>query len=981
MDLLGRTIQYLAEEVQLLNHSFAPKTHVTMRALVTKTLPFFCIAALFSLPVFGQLPPNQPEQDCFEAIPLCQPIFHQTQAYTGEGLASNEINPYSSCLLTGELNSVWYTFTVQSSGSLCFQIRPTNPNDDYDWALFNITDASCRDIFDRSDLLIGCNYYPALSACDGFTGAMNLTSGNCYPSHEPCIPVQAGQTYVLNVSNYTASNDGYILDFSTSSASILDQSAPSLASVDVSCDQALTLHFSEPIDLFSIQDYDFELLDSAGNAYPLMVDTVSNDLLQRYQQQIQVESQTKLESGTFTLSLVDTLVDKCGNIASIPQSHSFHFESNKPTLWLNKLRFCVGDSALVSVHSQDPVTSLEWFDGRTEDRIWVKPEMNTRIYVAGQTMSGCAFRLDTNLVVSTKPTLELSGPKDLCTQQIDTFIATTNAQNPVYHWRHLQGGYVRNRTGQYPIAFQNEGITQIICTAEQRGCYSDTIFYEIPVLPSPDLRANYPTPICPGPELVSFTAQSQTDGTQIAWSIPSLNQYLPQDAISLNFAEGGKYPLSVEAIAPNGCVTTISDTLDVLSLPVFDIQITHPCAGKDMQLAAVFPEPTFPHVTLDWWLAGNSLGSGEEITTQAPIAGTYQLEVVLEDSFGCIDTTKEAVVIQALPTPMGTLTDHCAFNQTTLKVLHPNLQTQYSWTVGDTVLTGSEAPYYIDGLDPIPFTLVAENAWGCQGSFDSLIFIDPPSQLSVEAPPICLGGSGQLIVSQPESGIGYTWYADPTGTTVLHTGTSFQVQNFDSTQQYWVQARPADACPSLLIQAPITIKPALELDIRLADSIFRVYEPYFLAASSTNRPAATWQWTLNGESVSKIPNPRIDLPSEGTHQLLLQVSDSTGCQASASQVIRVRPVPAPYVPNAFSPNGDGINDLYSIQFEAVEQISWQVFDRWGKKVFLSTHQNGNWDGRGPSGEAVPEGVYSLLIKGKYLNGDLLERQASITLIR
>src|SRR5437870_4262607 len=119
---------------------------------------------------------NKPEQDCYGAIRICQTSYSNTNSYTGSGAVPNEINPAYSCLSTGEKNDVWFTFTTHSAGFISFTITPFNIHDDYDWAVFNITNSSCSNIFSDSTLEVSCNY-DANVGCNGVTGAnSNFTS-------------------------------------------------------------------------------------------------------------------------------------------------------------------------------------------------------------------------------------------------------------------------------------------------------------------------------------------------------------------------------------------------------------------------------------------------------------------------------------------------------------------------------------------------------------------------------------------------------------------------------------------------------------------------------------------------------------------------------------------------------------------------------------------------------------------------------------
>ena len=95
--------------------------------------------------------------DCLGAVPICTNFYACATQANGQGALPNEINAANSCLLSGERNGCWYTFTVQTSGNLNFTITPIN-NDDYDWALYNLSNATCSQIFSNPALEVSCNY-------------------------------------------------------------------------------------------------------------------------------------------------------------------------------------------------------------------------------------------------------------------------------------------------------------------------------------------------------------------------------------------------------------------------------------------------------------------------------------------------------------------------------------------------------------------------------------------------------------------------------------------------------------------------------------------------------------------------------------------------------------------------------------------------------------------------------------------------------
>jgi gliding motility-associated-like protein len=88
-----------------------------------------------------------------------------------------------------------------------------------------------------------------------------------------------------------------------------------------------------------------------------------------------------------------------------------------------------------------------------------------------------------------------------------------------------------------------------------------------------------------------------------------------------------------------------------------------------------------------------------------------------------------------------------------------------------------------------------------------------------------------------------------------------------------------------------------------------------------------------------------------------------------------------YVPDAFTPNGDGVNDLFqAFTSYDVSAFALKIFDRWGEKVFESNNYNQGWDGR-YRGTALPAGVYVYEVSVVSLIGNTASKKGSLTLIR
>jgi gliding motility-associated-like protein len=90
--------------------------------------------------------------------------------------------------------------------------------------------------------------------------------------------------------------------------------------------------------------------------------------------------------------------------------------------------------------------------------------------------------------------------------------------------------------------------------------------------------------------------------------------------------------------------------------------------------------------------------------------------------------------------------------------------------------------------------------------------------------------------------------------------------------------------------------------------------------------------------------------------------------------------PAPYIPNAFTPNQDGINDEFYITNANFPKFTLTVFDRWGNRVYATNDGNFRWDGT-QDGDAVASGTYVYVMEAVSPRGKALKRSGTISIVR
>lgn len=317
------------ENVSLHLLSFSVPLNLTMymtHRLKWMLTPLIAVFLLIGLPVslFAQTPlPG----DCLGGFTVCALNYNQPQSFQGSGNIQNEINPNTSCLNNGEINNAWYIITVQTPGMFGFNLTPNCDGADYDWALFNLTNASCADIATDPALEVSCNFsgstFPTAQ-----TGMNNGTNAQ----DENMVPVVAGQTFALVVNNFTSNTCGYILDLSISSAGIIDVSRPELNAItsQVNCgSNAITFTFTEFVRCNSVSLSDFFLLGPSGDPLPLSgVSSIGCANGGEYDKEFTLLLGNQLfEGGTYTFGVAGAIEDLCGNINSDSQIVFFNIAS------------------------------------------------------------------------------------------------------------------------------------------------------------------------------------------------------------------------------------------------------------------------------------------------------------------------------------------------------------------------------------------------------------------------------------------------------------------------------------------------------------------------------------------------------------------------------------------------------------------------------------------------------------------------------
>jgi len=130
-----------------------------------------------------------------------------------------------------------------------------------------------------------------------------------------------------------------------------------------------------------------------------------------------------------------------------------------------------------------------------------------------------------------------------------------------------------------------------------------------------------------------------------------------------------------------------------------------------------------------------------------------------------------------------------------------------------------------------------------------------------------------------------------------------------------------------------------------------------------NTPGASeWFWDFGDGNTSNTMNPTHVYAQPGTYQVTLKIRTNGGCEATTAGGPYTIKNAELFISNVFTPNGDGVNDVFYPDYTGDDQFYFQIFDRWGVKIFETRSRQQGWDGKDLNGQVSPEGVYFYTVK-------------------
>jgi len=467
------------------------------------------------------------------------------------------------------------------------------------------------------------------------------------------------------------------------------------------------------------------------------------------------------------------------------------------------------------------------------------------------------------------------------------------------------------------------------------------------------ISASGPIPVCAGGNV---TLVSDSVFSSYLWTNNSTNN-------SINVTQAGSF--SMNATDANGCEYT-SNTINITFNPAAPTTISAAGAVSFCPGGSVILTSDSVFNTYLW----NDNTSNNSITVSQ--TGSFSMDGT--DASGC-QYHSNTIAVTVYPEPVLGLVNSS----------DENCFGAGDGTITVSALSGTPTYSYAWNTSPAQFSATASNL--SAGSYEVIVAdanqcadtatytIGTPEELLLNINSVqnascyqTTDGGVSIIITGGTTPYGYLWSNGSTASALQNVGAG----------NYGVTVSDAHNC-SVTSTFIVTEPNEIVIQSQVFDTITFGSEVQLNLNVTPASGTYAYQWSpVNYLSCTNCPNPNFS--AIRSFEYTITVTDAFGCTVSGTVKVNVKGDKPFFIPNVFTPNNDGQNDVFKLYTSGTFYFHLSVFNRWGEKVFETNNVSEGWDGKYQGKEAYA-GVYTYVVELNFLDAETRKYVGSFTLLR
>jgi len=604
-----------------------------------------------------------------------------------------------------------------------------------------------------------------------------------------------------------------------------------------------------------------------------------------------------------------------------------------------------------SVLDAGSFASWQWSTGAVSQTISVTQSGTYSVTVTNT--DGCVASTSFNVVVNPLPVPIISGTSAFCSGN-SSVLTTGGGSFTSYQWN--------TSATSNAITVTAQG-NYVVTVTDANGCTASTNqAVTVWNLPTPVITGN--NSICSGTQ----TTLSAGNYSAYQWSTGATTD-------SIAVSNGANYIVTVTDV--NGCSGTSAPfALTINQLPTAIISgSTAICIGQSTSLQIQFTGTApYSYRYSDGTSVSailNTNNSAAQILVTPGTTTDYTLTQI--NDANCTGNVSGVARVVVNPLPQPVISGSAGECDGITATLTTGNFAAYLWSTGATsqsIAVNSSGSY----------VCTVTSTAGCKASaihnFEAypvpVVSFTNDSSLTCELPIINFTNT-----SQYQLGSVFEWNIDNTIYNSLNA-----THQFSGSGSYTVSltiTSPKNCVGEAIRNVNITVFPLPQASFTIAPDQAPLFNSE-VAFGDASANAVSWLWDFGDGDTSTLQNVSHFYADPGKYNAKLYVTNVAGCIDSLAREIFITPF---YIPNAFTPNGDGRNETFFDPGYAtnVQSLTMNIYNRWGQLVYTTDNLSKTWDGIDSKGNLSPQGVYVYALKVTTYSGKHYDYTGSVSLIR